>query len=232
MCTGMISKSMKEESPNVMSFNILLVDDHKIITDSFQKLLFTKFGDKISVIAVNTLQEGYQQIFEKKRKGYFDVVSLDISMPAYVEKNINDGVDFGKLIRKSDPDIKIIIISGHYNIAQVNEIIKYVDPVIFTAKSDLDGDLFLNIFEKVFNNSSFKSKEIKRTLKGSTDLNTQNLNIIVLLSQGAKSKKIQEKLKMSRSTLQKRKVQIKTIFNIEAGNDDAIIAEARKRNLI
>lgn len=215
-----------------MRFNILLVDDHKIITDSYKQLLKMQYGDYVTIISANTIKEAYQEIFEKKHKRYFHIISLDISMPPYKEKNINDGVDLGKLIRKDNPEIKIIIISGDYNIKQVKEIIKYVDPAVFSTKSEIDGNSFLNIFNNIFKNDTFKSKAIKQLLRCSVDLNTQNLNIIVLLSQGAKSKKIQYELKISRSTLQKRKSQIKTIFNIEDGNDEAIISEARKRNLI
>jgi hypothetical protein len=63
-------------------------------------------------------------------------------------------------------------------------------------------------------------------------LDHYNQKIILLLSQGIKTKNLHEHLHLSVSAIDKRKVSIKIFFGIEKGTDEDIIREARKQGFI
>jgi two-component system response regulator NreC len=63
-------------------------------------------------------------------------------------------------------------------------------------------------------------------------LDNYSRQIIILLSQGVQTKNLPEYLNLSQSAVDKRKAIIKEYFNIEKGNDEDILREARKQGLI
>lgn len=54
----------------------------------------------------------------------------------------------------------------------------------------------------------------------------------MLLSQGIQTKNLPDYLNLSKSAIDKRKVIIKEFFDIEKGNDEDILREARKQGFI
>lgn len=63
-------------------------------------------------------------------------------------------------------------------------------------------------------------------------LDTTNRRIISLLAKGIKTKNLPIHLNLSISAIDKRKAQIKEIFNIEKGTDEDILREAKKNDFI
>jgi hypothetical protein len=59
-----------------------------------------------------------------------------------------------------------------------------------------------------------------------------NKQIITLLSQGIKTKNIPNHLNMTLSAINKRKLKIKESLQIDKGDDEAIINEAKKIGII
>ena len=63
-------------------------------------------------------------------------------------------------------------------------------------------------------------------------LDSYNRQIIILLSQGVKTKNFHEHINLSTSAIEKRKAVIKDYFGIIKGSDEDILREARKQGLI
>ncbi len=80
--------------------SILVVDDEKSICESLKGALEDE-GFKVSVA------ECGEKALELLKKDYFDLVILDILLPDI------DGLDVLKAIKKDDPDLPIIVMSGH-----------------------------------------------------------------------------------------------------------------------
>lgn len=72
-------------------------------------------------------------------------------------------------------------------------------------------------------------EELQNTVKV---LDSYNRQIIMLLSQGIQTKNLPDYLHLSKSAIDKRKVVIKEFFDIEKGNDEDILREARKQGFI
>ena len=85
-----------------MALNVLLVDDHAIVTDGLLALLNDQPDLNIKGVARNG-REAIDMVNVLK----IDIVLMDIDMP---EMN---GIDATKILKKDFPDLKIVILTMH-----------------------------------------------------------------------------------------------------------------------
>ena len=90
---------------------ILFVDDEEMFLQSIAKVLRRK-GMEIS-----TVSDGHSAL-EMMGEGQFDVIVLDVRMPGM------NGLDTLEEIRRRDPDMPVILLSGHIQIDEVAEAVK------------------------------------------------------------------------------------------------------------
>jgi two-component system, NtrC family, nitrogen regulation response regulator NtrX len=95
---------------NIMS-NILIIDDEKAIRKTLSEILSYE-GYKIEEASDG--EEGLRKFKEKT----FDVVLCDIKMPKL------DGIEFLDKAREANPDVPVIMISGHGTIETAVEAVK------------------------------------------------------------------------------------------------------------
>lgn len=215
-----------------MSFRILVVDDHKMVTDFYQRAL-TIEDENTVVTAINSLEKAYNIIFIEYE--IFDFVILDLSMPAYLDKNLNDGEDLAILIRNNYPKVKIIIITGYYEPIRLSKIWYKIYPEGILEKSDIDYSIFVSAFKKIQSGEFYKSAKVEKNMiyKGE-DIYFDSLNrqIIKLIAQGIKTKNIPKYLPINLSGVHKRKQKIKKLLKIEDGNDEDIIRVCKEKFII
>ena len=90
---------------------ILLVDDEESFVDALQKRLIARG------FSVEAAGSGEDAVSKAKRHA-FDVVILDLAMPGM------DGIETLKRLRKNDPDLQIILLTGHGSIEKAVEATK------------------------------------------------------------------------------------------------------------
>lgn len=217
-----------------MELKILLVDDHPVFTD-YYKSQFEGISKKIEIKAVNTLEDAYNILFFNGYK-CFDLVILDISMPAFKEKDINDGEDLAILIREKLPKMKIVFITGYSSDLKLKSVLLKIMPEGYINKSDISFDNFIPIINKIIAGETYRSKFISKIMSEIMSdefyLDKTNRQIIILIAQGISTKNLHKHLQISTSAIDKRKYKIKQLFDISLGNDEDIIFEARKRKII
>ncbi len=91
--------------------NILIIDDERAIRKTLSEILVFE-GHKIDEACDG--EEGFKKFSEKQ----FDVVLCDIKMPKM------DGIEFLEKAKSINPDVPIIIISGHGNIDTAVDAVK------------------------------------------------------------------------------------------------------------
>lgn len=79
---------------------VLLVDDEEDFIDALAKRL------KGRGLSVTTAENGNQAI-EQVKKHDFDTVVLDLAMPGM------DGIETLRHIKETDPDVQVILLTGH-----------------------------------------------------------------------------------------------------------------------
>ena len=90
---------------------VLLVDDEESFVEALGKRLNGRG------LRVETSDSGEDAIAKAKRQA-FDVIVLDLAMPGM------DGIETLKRLRKIDPDLQIILLTGHGSIEKAVEATK------------------------------------------------------------------------------------------------------------
>jgi DNA-binding NarL/FixJ family response regulator len=219
-----------------MELNILIIDDHPAIIEGYKAILsFNKRGYQINSTTAFDCESAYNIVVNQPEMT-FDVIFIDINLPGYLEKKVQSGVDLVMLVRKFRPESKIIVLTSHTEKIVIDRILNEANPEGLLLKCDVKSEDFLNAFISIvnggqcFSETVLKFKEI--VPEEAKKLDYYNQQIILLLSQGLKTKTIQDQLCLSKSAVDKRKVVIKNFFGIDKGNDEDILREARKHGLI
>ncbi len=217
-----------------MSLKVLLVDDHIGITDYYKSEL--SYDERnFEIKTANTLKDAYFLLFEKNQIN-IDLAILDVSMPSFNEKQLNDGEDLAKLIKVKFPKAKIIFITGYSTAEKLNSIINNICPEGFIEKVDINSYNLMIMINKIISGNIFRSETILKSIQINSEnnynLDSQNRQIISLIAKGISTKNLQNHLNIKTSAIDKRKAFIKQILGIDFGNDEDIIREAKKRKII
>ncbi len=81
---------------------IIIADDHAIVREGLKQVL----ADAPDIAVTGESSEG-QDLIEKLRKGKYDVVLLDVSMPG------RNGIDILKQVRLEHPRLPVLMLSMH-----------------------------------------------------------------------------------------------------------------------
>ena len=104
------------------------------------------------------------------------------------------------------------------------------------VKSDFQANDLILAFDAIARGENYFSPTVHKLQKTWEEKNkvmdSYNRQILLLLSQGVKTKNLPDMLHLSKSAIDKRKAIIKQIFGIDKGTDEDILREARKQGLI
>jgi DNA-binding NarL/FixJ family response regulator len=218
-----------------MEVTVLMIDDHPPIVEGYKSILsYNPYGYALKIESAFSCELAYQLISTTTTN--FDVVMIDYTMPPFPEKNIHCGADLIPVIRQYLPKAKIMMMTSHYESFLLHKVIKDGNPEALLVKSDFQAEEFLVAFDTIVKGGNYFSstiislkEELQNTVKV---LDSYNRQIIMLLSQGIQTKNLPDYLHLSKSAIDKRKVVIKEFFDIEKGNDEDILREARKQGFI
>ncbi|MBD3723368.1 MAG: response regulator transcription factor [Flavobacterium haoranii] len=219
--------------------NIFMIDDHPMMIEGYKSILsYNSLDVEVDVVAAHNCKEAYDRINFTTNENAFDVVFLDLSLPAYEEKNINSGEDLAYLLRDKFPNTKIIILTSHAEAFLLYDLKKKVNPEGILVKSDFSAEELLNAFETILKGEIFESKTVRESVdeilqsKDKILLDETNREIIRLLAQGVLTKNMPQYINLGISAIDKRKAQIKDYFLIKGGSDEDIVRLSKKHGLI
>ena len=218
-----------------MHVNLLIVDDHLSIIEGYKSILSYNTSHTIDTTAATSLEMAYRMITSQP-KPTFDVVFIDLTLPEYPEKGLHAGDDLIAVVRQHLPEAKVVILTSHSESILFYRILNESDPDGILIKSDFTSEELLVAFDVIVSGEPYYSSTIikykKQLVPANKIFDAYNRQIIQLLSQGVKTKNIQEILHLSKSAVDKRKANIKDMLGIDKGNDEDLIREARKQGLI
>lgn len=220
--------------------HVLIVDDHPAIVEALI-IMFTVKGLEHYEFTIDTAVDcdsGLKIINDSLKKKPYDVIFFDVSMPATSDGKIVSGEDLAVYTKKVSPTTKIAIFTMYKQDSRIHNILKNANPDGFMSKNDLKSRDFALAFETIMKNPPYYSTTIMKYFRNQAIktedpiLDDVNRKIIFHLSTGAKTKDLPSYVNLSLSTVEKRKLNIKTLLNIEKANDEEMIEEARRRGLI
>lgn len=217
--------------------NILMIDDHPSMIEGYKSILsFNDLDYEIQVTPAYNCESAYYLITDIQNRLTYDVVFIDLSLPAFPEQKIYSGHDLAALVRLYMPTAKIIIITSHIEAFVLYKIHREIEPEGLLVKSDFSAEELLTAFNQIVAGDKYRSRTVQQNI---SDLMANDFlldgyyqQIITLLAQGIKTKNMPEYINITLSAIDKRKAHIKEFFNIEKGSDEDIIKEAKKRGLI
>ncbi len=224
---------------NTEKIKILMIDDHPMIIEGYQNtILFTKKEhQELSIDIANNCDEAVNLMDKSIRQDHpYNLLFVDISLPPSSDGKMTSGEDLATYAREVLPKAKIIILTMFNESFRIHNIIKTINPEGFLIKSDLTSSELASAFQAVLYNPPFYSGTVNSYIRkvDSSDIviDEKNRKILHLLSQGVKTKNLAPHLDISLSAVEKRKKQLREIFDVQDGQDETLIEEARKRGFV
>ncbi|RZS90500.1 response regulator [Aquimarina brevivitae] len=181
------------------TIKLLLVDDHHMFMDGIYAIL----KDISHIDIVGTANNGNQALKIAKSSA-LDLLITDIEMPEM------DGIQLSKSIKKTLPNIKVIVVSSHSNVQTIDKLRKLqIDGYLLknTGKIEL-----LNAINKVYKGEKYFSEEILRVYnqslfgtnkaeKEKVKLSPRELEVLKCIVQEQNTQEIAESLNISVNTV-------------------------------
>ncbi len=187
-------------NPYPHPINLLIVDDHQLITDGLSKIL----ESENNIRKIYTAQNG-QKAVDLALDHDIDCVIMDINMP------VLNGLEATKLIKKSKPFIKIIVVSMQCDAPIVNKLLK-AGADAFINKDTGKAELLIAI-DKVMHDVKYISPDISHNLfthlndrsvsspESGKRLTEREIEIIRHIADGMTNQQIASKLFLSTVTV-------------------------------
>jgi DNA-binding NarL/FixJ family response regulator len=186
-----------------MPYQVLLVDDHKIMRDGIKAIL--RHSEEFNVIGEAESGTEAVQICKKKRP---DIILMDIGLPGL------NGIETTTEILRHNPEAKIIILSMYDDEHSVVSAIRS-GARAFVLKKASDDDL-LDALRTVAKGGSYLSPQVsdrllqriqrgdldsKPTASALSDLSPRELQVLRLVAEGKTSKEIAVMLDLGLQTV-------------------------------
>lgn len=209
--------------------NILIADDHQLITDGIAGILVTE-----KIIGEIHIAKNGEDAVDKVLKHNIDCVIMDINMP------VLNGFEATIQIKKAKSFIKIIVVSMLSDASIVSKMLKagadaYINKD--TGKTEL-----LNAINKVMNNEKYISPDIAANYFAhhndriiNTDTNEKHLTlreieIIKFIADGLTNHEIAEKLFLSNATVDTHRKNM--LAKLKLKNTAALVKYAAEHHLL
>ena len=221
-------------------YKVLIVDDHPIICNSYKDAFdevnaqYADLNIQIEVaLDCDSAQEKINNTWVEK--GY-DMVFLDIRLPASRDRKLVSGEDLGELIREVQPEAKIIVATTFNDNFRMQNIFKSLNPEGFLIKNDIDTKELTTAITHVMEGRPYYSSTVsalfRKQMTNSVNVDKIDRQMLYELSMGTRMKELPDLLPLSMAGIEKRKRILKQKFDVEDQGDKALILKAREMGFI
>lgn len=228
--------NFKTPSSELIKLNILIVDDHPFIIEGYKNAI-TRYKPKEYEFIIDQAHDckSTYDLLENENTPQFDIAFLDISMPAYEEKDLFSGEDLAKLILKKMPHCKIILLTMYTELLKIKTIIRTIIPNGLIIKNDLTFDELLFAFDKVIKNEKYYSQSVVKMLNqsvhNSIEIDEFDKQILFHLSKGTEVYDMPQYIPISLNEIERRRISLKELLKVKSGTDDDLVKEAKSKGL-
>ena len=222
------------------NYKVLIIDDHPIIADAYKSAFeyISSNNPKVNFeisIAINC-DEAIEKIEKASKNKGIDIVFLDISLPQSTDGLFLSGEDLGVRIKKILPACKIVVATTFNDNYRIQAILKNVNPDGFLIKNDVNKDELVFAIKTVLDESPYYSKSVLELFRkqASIDYKIDKIDrqLLYEMSIGTKMKDLPNIIPMSMSGLERRKKQLKKLFEVKDNDDRELILKAKEKGFI
>ncbi len=184
---------------------IVIADDHTIVREGLKRILATEPSIEVVGEAING-----SDTLEKVRKGGFDILLLDLSMPG------KSGIEAIKQIKEEQPHLRILVLTMHEESIYAVRAIRAGASGYLTKESA--AELLVAALQRIASGKIFISPEVAEQLALNlqpghlelphTLLTDREFQVFRLLGAGLSVSDIAEKLNLSVKTVSTHKTKI------------------------
>jgi DNA-binding NarL/FixJ family response regulator len=223
------------------TLNLLIVDDHPLTCQGYAIFINNGIEEgklpEINIDEAYTGKEAYDKLKDIDKNNFkYDIILLDLQIPVSEEDRIFSGEDLGVLVRKLNPEIKIIVQTGLLDNHRLYNVFKNLNPEGIIIKNDLDDVIFIQAICDVLDNVPFYSSTFAKLIRNqfSKDyvLDTVDREMLYLLSIGVASKDIPKYIPWSLSKVEKRKRLLREKLGVNDKSVLALVNKAKKTGFL
>jgi DNA-binding NarL/FixJ family response regulator len=219
---------------------VLIIDDHPLICDAYKSALKQVMKEneniQLQIESAPNCDRARDMITNTWTNSGWDLVFLDIRLPASSDRKILSGEDLGEMIRQHHPLAKIIVATTFNDNYRIQNIFKSLNPEGFLIKNDLDPKELVTAIVKILQGgvhySNTVSTLMRKRLYNEIVVDKIDRQILYELSIGTKMKDLPNVVPLSIAGIEKRKRILKQIFDVEDQGDKALILKAREKGFI
>lgn len=219
--------------------NILIIDDHPLIAEAYENILIQVLEKEytLKIEVLNTIDLVLDKLESKNLLDTIDLVFLDIKLaPSKRDSSLISGEDLGILLKKRKPDLKIIVSTTYNDNYRIHSILKSVDPDGFLVKNDLTPEELRSAITTVIDNPPYYSQTVLQLMRKQMGndylLDELDRRLLFEISSGTKMKDLPNFLPLSIAGIEKRKRNLKMLFDVEKEGDSALIKVAKAKGFI
>jgi DNA-binding NarL/FixJ family response regulator len=210
--------------------NALIIDDHPIIVNAI------KMAMSHNIAAAHDCEAADIKLKAAKRESSLDLVVLDISLPISKNCKFLSGEDIGINIRESFPEAKLIVMTSHSDNHILYNIFKSLNPDGFLIKSDIDNQDLIKALKDVIDGIPYYTKTVTRLIRSHMAsqivLDKIDREILYHLSTGTKMKDLPDIVNLSLAGIERRKRNLRDVFDTQKKDDKALIERAKEKGFV
>jgi DNA-binding NarL/FixJ family response regulator len=221
--------------------SVLIIDDHPLICDAYVNALhfIEKENSEISfkITLTHNCDDAIAKIKESSRRVLkYELIFLDIKLPPSKDKKILSGEDLGLEIKKLLPDSKIIVSTTYNDNYRIYSLMKNLNPDGLLIKNDITASELVNAINLVLTSPPYYSSSVSQTIRNEmlNDLLLDKIDrrLLYELSIGTKTKDLPITLPLSIAGVEKRKRNLKNVFDVSGLEDKDLINKAKEKGFI
>ncbi|CAM1339677.1 DNA-binding response regulator [Tenacibaculum litoreum] len=198
----------------MMTYNIILVDDHKMFLDGLLNIFNNE--DVYNILLTANSGENVIKYIKTNPDQHIDIVISDISMPDI------DGITLNDYIKRERSDIKTLIVSMHTDTGMIDALIKNnVDG--YLSKNATQSELLQAVQtilkgEKYFSQSvreAYMENVFNKRKETSVMLTAREKDVLKLIAEEYTTQEIADKLFLSKHTIESYRKNLISKLNVK-----------------
>ncbi len=221
--------------------SVLIIDDHPLICDAYINALNLVEKENPSLVFKITLAHNCDDAYKKIKESSsrilkYQLIFLDIKLPPSKDRRILSGEDLALKINELLPEAKVIISTTYNDNYRIYSLLKNLNPDGLLIKNDITANELVNAITLVLESPPYYSSSVSQTIRNEmlNDLLLDKIDrrLLYELSIGTKTKDLPIILPLSIAGVEKRKRNLKSIFNVSKLEDKDLIEKAREKGFI
>jgi DNA-binding NarL/FixJ family response regulator len=217
---------------------LLIIEDCPFTYQGYKTILNQNhlFNASFKITHANTCDSAILCI----KKSNYNIIFLDIQLPISKNEKFVSGEDLGLLIRSTQPNTKIVVITNISDTTRIMSIVNEIQPNAFIIKAKSDTNDLINAIKCVLNDKTYHCDSVSKLIESSQNNNNNNNNIIddydrqILyhLANGVKTKDLCTLIPLSYRAIEVRKAKLRALLNIKNSKNFNLIKAAKAMNYI